>query len=161
MLLIYKTRTYKKAPYCGTLHGSMQIGVAKATCFDGSYQQLRDTPMFNRDIVSIEDPFVWKQDHLYHMIAKNMRGNVCGQKHGGMHATSLDGIEWTVVENDLAYSRNVAWDDGKTELMGSLERPFLLFENGIATYAFFCTSNGTQGFLDATDTWTVCIPLRK
>ena len=49
----------------------------------------------------------------------------------------------------------------KLELMGSLERPFLLFENGKPAYAFFGTSNGTQGFTDATDTWTVCIPLKQ
>lgn len=161
ILLVYKTRTYKKPPYTGTLHGSMQIGVARAQNYHGPYQQISDTPVFNRDIISIEDPFVWKENSLYHMIAKDMRGDVCGQKHGGMHAVSEDGIHWEAIKGELAYSRLILWDDGKQELMGSLERPFLLFENGKPTYAFFGTSNGTQGFIDATDTWTVCIPLKQ
>ena len=49
----------------------MQIGVAKAQSYSGPYQQVRDTPVFNRDIISIEDPFVWKENNQYHMIAKD------------------------------------------------------------------------------------------
>ena len=50
----------------------MQIGVAKAQNYSGPYQQVRDTPVFNRDIISIEDPFVWKENNQYHMIAKDI-----------------------------------------------------------------------------------------
>lgn len=95
------------------------------------------------------------------MIAKDIRGDVCGQKHGGMHAISPDGIHWEVIPSELTYTRGLHWDDGKTELMGLLERPFLLFENGKPAHAFFGTSNGTQGFTDATDTWAVCIRLKQ
>ena len=52
---------------------------------------------------------------------------------GSVHAFSEDGLRWAPQKGVLAYSKEVLWDDGKG---GSLERPFLLFENGKAAYAF-------------------------
>ena len=45
-------------------------------------------------------------------------------------AHSTDGVHWTVDIDPKAYSRTVEWEDGKVEMQGQLERPFLLFENG-------------------------------
>lgn len=47
------------------------------------------------------------------------------------------------------------------ERFGSLERPFLLFENGKAAYAFFATSNGEDDFMTAKGTWNMVIPLKE
>ena len=46
----------------------------------------------------------------------------------------------------------------KTVFIG---RPFLLFENGKAAYAFFATSNGEDDFMTAQGTWNMVIPLKE
>ena len=69
-----------------------------------------------------------------------------------VHAFSEDGLRWAPQKGVLAYSKEVLWDDGKVRRMGSLERPFLLFENGKAAYAFFATSNGEDDFMTAKGT---------
>lgn len=161
VLLIYKTRGYKQPPYIGQLHADMMFGVAKASHFTKPFRPLCDTSLFANQAVHLEDPFIWRTADGYEMIAKDMTGNICGEVFGGIHASSSNGTDWTLHTGELAYSRNILWDDGVTEQMGSLERPFLLFEHGIATHAFFATSNGWNNFIDATDTWNMVIPLKS
>ena len=93
------------------------------------------------------------------MIAKDMSGSLCGERFGGMHAVSTDGIHWEINRGELAYSRKVLWDDGVEVEMGNLDRPFILFEDGKPTHLFFATSDGTDGFMDASRTWNMVIPL--
>lgn len=59
-----------------------------------------------------------------------------GKLRQRVHAFSEDGLHWAPQKGVLAYSKEVLWDDGKVRRMGSPERPFLLFENGKAAYAF-------------------------
>ena len=92
--------------------------------------------LFQMEERELEDPFIWRTDDEYEMIVKDMDGRICGQRGGGVHAFSEDGLHWAPQKGVLAYSKEVLWDDEKVRRMGSLERPFLLFENGKAAYAF-------------------------
>lgn len=158
--MIYKSRSYRGKPYKNPLHGPMNIGIAKAEHFLKPHCAVLTSPLFDQSL--IEDPFVWKENGTYHMIAKDMFGTICGEKHGGVYAASQNGIDWKMKQNYLAYSRTVLWDDQKVEKMGSMERPFILFENGEATHMYFATSDGREnGFLDAKNTWNMVIPLKK
>lgn len=152
VLLIYKARRYE-----GHTHGKMTFGVAKAAHYDGPYEVMSDIPLFPPEI-HLEDPFVWRTDEGYELIAKDMEGNLCGEKYGGIHASSTDGVNWQI-DSSIAYSRNVRWDDGSTRTMGNLERPFLLIQNGKPTHLFAATSDGKKGFHDAAHTWNMVIPL--
>ena len=105
--------------------------------------------------------FVWKQNGFYEMIAKDMTGEVCGEKYGGIHGYSKDGLHWEINKGELAFSRKVLWDDGKEEVMGNMDRPFILFEDGKPAYLFFAVSNGTDSFYDASETWNMVIPLKQ
>ncbi|GIP33254.1 glycoside hydrolase family protein [Paenibacillus sp. J2TS4] len=154
VLLIYKARRYE-----GNIHGKMMIGSARAPHYNGPYQVVSENPVFPPEKIHLEDPFIWKTSTGYEMIAKDMEGHLCGEKLGGIHAYSEDGLDWKLADDPHAYSRNIVWDDGKTRLMGNLERPFLLFQNGKPTHLFAATSNGTKGFHDATETWNMVIPL--
>lgn len=107
------------------------------------------------------DPFVWKENGLYRMIAKDMHGNVCKEKYGGVYAWSESGEQWNVVKGQTAYSRNVLWSDGQVRLMGNLDRPFILFEEGKARCIYFAVSDGTDSFMDASNTWNAAIPLKQ
>lgn len=161
VLLMYKARGYNPPPYIGLLHGDMTLGVAYGQTYQGPYRVLQDDPLFPPQ-VSLEDPFIWNSGSEYEMIAKDMTGNICGEKYGGVHAYSTDGRHWDICMGELAYSRKVLWDDGETRLMGNLERPFILFDDmGKPTHLFFATSDGTNGFHDATQTWNMVIPLKQ
>lgn len=161
VLLMYKSRTYKKPPYVGLLHSDMTLSVARAPQYEGPYRVVQEEPLFPPEKIHLEDPFIWHTGERYEMIAKDMNGNVCGEKYGGVHAFSPDGQHWTMCEGERSYTRNILWDDGVVRTMGNLERPFILFdENGEPTHMFFATSNGTRGFYDATETWNMVIPLK-
>lgn len=152
VLLIYKARQYE-----GHGHGKMTFGVARAPHYEGRYLVMSEEPLFPPD-VHLEDPFIWRTEDGYELIAKDMDGNLCGEKYGGVHASSTDGMNWRI-HPSLAYSRNVSWDNGVTRTMGNLERPFLFFQNGKPTHLFAATSDGTKGFHDATQTWNMVIPI--
>lgn len=159
VLMIYKARAYVAPPYEGLLHGPMTIGVARAEQPAGPFKVLKDETVFPPE-VDIEDPFVWKTPEGYQLIAKDMQGTICGEKHGGVHAHSANGVDWVLEKGSKAYSRTVLWDDGAQQTMGSLERPFVLFENGKPTHMFFATADGPGGFANATRTWNMVIPLK-
>ncbi len=154
VLLIYKARRYE-----GNGHGPMTIGAAYGDHYAGPYRVLNDEPLFPPDSFHIEDPFIWRTAEGYDMIAKDMEGSLCGEKYGGIHARSKDGMEWSLHEDPLAYSRTVVWDDGSVQTLGNLERPFLLIQNGQPTHLFAAVSDGKDGFMDATETWNMVIPL--
>lgn len=154
--LVFKARRYNPPPYTGALHGPMTLGVAAAPGFAGPYKVLNTAPLFDHEM---EDPFIWEDEAGLHLIAKDMTGEVCGEKFGGAYAHSADGVNWRLEKGKLAYSRTVLWDDGKTRVMSSLERPFLLLEEGRPRCLFFAASDGTDNFLDASDTWNMAIPL--
>lgn len=154
VLLIYKARRYE-----GNTHGKMMIGAARADHYRGPYRVLSDDPVFPPERFHIEDPFVWKTEVGYALIAKDMDGNLGGEKHGGIQAWSPDGVAWRLAEKPQAYSRRITWDDGTVQVMGNLERPFLLFQNGKPTHLFAATADGSGGFRNASNTWNMVIPI--
>ncbi|MDA3960618.1 MAG: glycoside hydrolase family protein [Planctomycetota bacterium] len=153
VLLFYKSRTVDRGP--------LQIGMARAPAIRGPYAAVADHPAFSFDDPEqhVEDPYLWHEDGVYQVIMKDMTGGVCGAHHGGIHAWSANGEDWTVADDPLAYSRDVVWDDGATETMGSFERPFLLIQDGRPTHLFAATADGPGGFWNADNTWNMCIPL--
>ncbi|WNR45410.1 glycoside hydrolase family protein [Paenibacillus roseipurpureus] len=155
VLLIYKARQY-----IGNGPGHMTIGAAKAANYLGPYLPVADEALFPETMI-IEDPFIWRTSGGYELIAKDMTGHICGEKYGGMQASSMDGRHWTAREGRQAYSRTVRWDDGTVTLLGNMDRPFLLFQENRPTHLFFAASDGTNSFLDASDTWNMVIPLRQ
>ena len=161
ILLIYKSRSYKEPPYIGELHGKMQFGAAQAQSACGEYKRISDVPLFGG--FELEDPFIWRDNDGYNMMAKDMSGEICGEPMGGVYASSADGVQWNFKKNLLFYSRKILWSDGRVREMGNLERPFMLFENGVPSYVFFATSDGKDGmgFANCTKTWNMVIPLKK
>lgn len=153
-LLIYKARRYE-----GNTHGRMTIGAARADHYRGPYRVIKEGPIFPPEQFHLEDPFIWRAKDGYELIAKDMDGNLCGEKYGGIHAYSSDGASWQLFANPRAYSRQITWDDGTTQLLGNMERPFLLFEDGRPTHLFAAVSDGTKGFSDAANTWNIAIPI--
>jgi hypothetical protein len=158
-ILVFKSRAYKKTfPY----ETSMMIGVAKAPHFTGPYTVVGNEPIFGEAKVGeIEDPYLWRDQDGYHMIAKDQRGSISGHKHAGILVHSQDGVTWRADKNPLAYSKTIRWDNGQTQTMGQLERAFILIEEGVMTHMFFATMDGPGGFNNATRSWNMALKLRQ
>lgn len=155
VLLIFKSRRYE-----GLQQSRMMLGVAKAAHYLGPYEVVGDEPVFGPDRMGeVEDPFIWRSEQGYEMIAKDMSGKLVGERHAGVHAISGDGVNWKIAPKPKAWTRTLRWDDGKTTTMGQLERPFLLFENGRPTHLFAATGDGAGGFHKMNTSFNVCIPL--
>jgi hypothetical protein len=157
--LIFKSRKYNDSfPY----HSSMKIGLATADSFEGPYTVAVKEPIFGVDKVGeIEDPFLWRDDSGYHLIAKDQRGVITGNMHSGVLAHSLDAIHWSLDDEPLAYSREIEWNDGQMIKMGQLERPFGLIQEGKLTHLFFATMDGPGGFGNSTKSWNMVVPLKS
>lgn len=155
--MIYKTREY-----IGGNSGPMKLALANSKDpLNRVYNRPLSMPLFGTNKTEIEDPFIWFRDKRYHMIAKDMTGDICGERHGGIYASSDDAVDWKLHRNQKSYSRKVLWDDGIIREMGSLERPSLLFdENGKATHMFFATADGPGGYSIADNTWNMVIPIK-
>ena len=158
VVLMFKSRRYKdKFPY----QSSMMIGIATAPKVEGPYTVTGNEPIFGEDkIGEIEDPFFWRDESGYHMIAKDQRGKITGEFHSGILAHSHDAVHWMVDKSPLSYSRTLKWNDGTTQTMGQLERPFILIQDGKPTHLFFATMDGPGGFNNSTKSWNMVIPLK-
>lgn len=137
--------------------GGLRLGATMAEKPEGPYERLKDDPIFD---VNVEDPFIWHSKEGFEMLAKDMTGEITGEKHAGVHAISKDGVDWHLAEPAKAYSRHVDWNDGKGTDQGSLERPQLLLEDGVPCYLFAATADGPGGFRQASRTWNMVIPLQ-
>jgi hypothetical protein len=159
VLIVFKARAYE-GPVAKPKHGAMKLGVAYAKNFLGPYEVISKGPILQgSEFGEVEDPFVWRTADGYEMIVKDMTGKIVGEKHAGVHVRSKDGLDWKLTESPKAWSRTVTWDDGVTQVMGQLERPFVLFENGKPIMLFAATADGPGGFNNAKNLWNVAIPL--
>jgi len=155
VLLMFKARRYE-----GTTHSGMMLGVARAPHYLGPYDVVGDQPIFSSSrFGEVEDPFVWKTGDGYEMVAKDMTGKLAGEKHAAIHARSTDGTDWTLADPPKAWSRTLRFDDGRTQTMGQLERPFLLIENGRPTFLFAAAGDGPGGFAHMTESFNLAVPL--
>lgn len=158
ILLIYKSSSKNSQP-------PLLLGAAEADSPQGEYHRLSDEPIFRFDTEAnlandVEDPFVWWADGHYELIMKDRFGHICGEDGGGIHATSPDGVHWTLSNPVKAYSRTIKWSDGTETHQANFERPFILIEDGKPAYLFAATGTGPAPW-NFERTWTMVIPLSK
>jgi hypothetical protein len=158
VLMVFKSRAYKdKYPY----QTPMFLGVARAPHFDKPFTVVSAQPIFGVGHGGeVEDPFIWKDKQGFHMIAKDQRGDITGERHGGFIAHSPDGERWKVDAAPRAYSKRLTWTDGRVQVMGQLERASILIENGVMTHMFFAAMDGSGGFQNGTRTWAQVVRLK-
>jgi hypothetical protein len=159
VILVFKARAYRdKYPF----QGDMTLGVAKAPRIEGPYTVASPEPIFGLGRGGeMEDPFLWKDAAGYHMLAKDQRGTITGEFHGGLLAHSKDAIHWQIDPNPKAYTRTVTWTDGTVQVMGQLERAYPLIENGVITHLFFAAMDGSGGFQNGTKSWSLVLKMKK
>lgn len=139
VLLLYKSAP---VPYPErNKNRRLSFGLAKAKSISGPYERLNlDKPLLiaGKD-VSVEDPYIWRADGTYHMIAKAMDSQLVPSQNG-FYAWSKDGLDWKLAEHPQAYDMKWIWSNGKEEKMKKRERPQVLLENGKPVMVFFATT---------------------
>jgi hypothetical protein len=135
-----------------------RLAYARAEQPLGPYRRVLQAPI---STAIVEDPFIWKQDSTYYILAKDMEGTITGEKHAGVFLTANDLTQWSLAEQPKAFSRKVQWSDGTQTVQGSFERPQLLIQHGKPTHLFAATADGPGGFRNANHTWNMVIPLKQ
>ncbi len=148
VILVYKS--------VGHQRDLLRLGVAVAESYQGPYVRASDEPIFRFDDTGdhVEDPYVWYEDGVFQMVMKDMRGGICGEAGGGIHAWSEDGVSWKLAEPVKAWSRRVEFDDGSARELRHVERPQVLVEDGRARWVFFAVMSE-----DGRDTWNMAVPV--
>lgn len=161
-LLVYKARSYANPPHTsGDMFSAMFLGVAYAEHYTKPFTRLSNKPIFSEAEGVLEDPFIYKTDNGYAMIAKDWKGTYTGDVGSMVYAQSTDGLHWKVSKTP-ACGREITWDNGKKQTMGNMDRPFILFDGNEATHLFVATNDGSEaGFATMTRSWNMCIPLKK
>jgi hypothetical protein len=134
----------------------LKLGVAKAAHYLGPYERIRDDYIFPDTFdYDIEDPYIWRQDGIYHMIAKLFEDGmqIIGENRAGCHATSPDGIHWTMLEK--GYSRTIEFKGDSSVTYHRAERAQLLIEEGVPKYLYLAVLSTNVGHKGV----NICIPI--
>jgi hypothetical protein len=152
---------YKSSRIDGAYGGPFHLGLAHAPHWTAPFRRVQEGPIFDWGSADkhVEDPYLWHDGERFHIIMKDMTGALCGEKHAGIHASSLDCRRWILSDPPKAYSRAVRWDDGVVRTMGSFERPQLLIQDGVPTHLYAATADGPGEFTNASTTWNLVVPL--
>jgi hypothetical protein len=89
-----------------------------------------------------------------------MEGRVCSQPKAGLLFRSDDGLNWSLVSRDPAYTRDLSWSDGTSSQQSFLERPQVLLQDGRLTHIYFATAVGSDHIGKVTSSWNQAIKLR-
>lgn len=109
----------------------IRLGVAEAERCDNEFVRRIGTPLELLSLEArVEDPHRWCSGDHFGAIMEDTNGDITGEKHGGVHALSLDGIYWNLATPMKAYSLRVQWPDSSCTVQAWLERLQLLPENG-------------------------------
>ncbi len=153
---------FKAVRYVNDRPGPMEIGIARASHYLGPYE-VEPQPIFAASQNNmIEDPFVWFQDEIYWMIAKDMSGAYCEEKHATIILSSPDGSHWDMATARKLYSRHITWSDGTAQELQNIDRPALLFEEGQPTLACFAAAKfHFGGNRPDNELWILTVPIQR
>ena len=134
-IMIYKgVGNQKPNPMLGpVLHG-----VAFADAPTGPFHKVPE-PIFRAGEINFpgEDPYVFAAKGKLFCILKDNGGAYYPKASRSLVLfESGDGINWSLADKPLVMTRNVRWQDGRTQEMTRLERPQLFCENGQPRFLF-------------------------
>ncbi len=128
-----------------------KVGLAVADHVLGPYEKHPDNPLVDYcdQGKQIEDPYVYLQDGVFHMLLADDAEGVL-RKHAGILVRSEDGIHWS--EPELGYDTSDVYLGGKVE---RFERPQVLMRDGRPAYLYLAANGGRYGTSSA-----VCLRVR-
>lgn len=147
--------------YRSNTPNGLRLGVAGATHLGAPFERLRDEPCIQFPAGHVEDPFVWWNGERFELVAKDMTGEITGERGAGMRAVSDDGLHFELAEPVKAYSRRIRWDDGTSTEFTHVERPSLLIENGKPVCLYVAAGLGEWPFQFDKSTRNVAVPIER
>ena len=91
-----------------------------------------------------EDPFIWRGSDRYWAVVKDNAGHFTKRGYSLALWESADGIDWKLALHPLVATPEVTWADGRKQKLDALERPQLLFDNGVPI-ALLCAAADAKG----------------
>ncbi|MBE9466628.1 glycoside hydrolase family protein [Dyadobacter subterraneus] len=140
IVLAYRSNTPK----------GLRVGIAIAKSLKDSFRRISNGPIGD---FNIEDPYLWLNKDNFEIIAKDMTGELTGEKHAGVRLISKDCRNWMLAITPKAYSRTISWSNLETKTLGSLERPQLLLLKNRPKYIFAASADNQGWEHDAENTW--------
>ena len=135
--------------YRSNSDGELKIGVARAENLGAPFIRLTDKPIFGDEPGrTVEDTFVWYNGENIELIAKDMSGDICGEKWGGIHMVSQDGVNFEPANETKSYSRRVKFKDGTEETAFHLERPNMMTEDGKPLMMCFAYATASDDYIN-------------
>lgn len=107
-------------------------------------------------VFAAEDPFIWHGGDRYWAVVKDNEGHFTGRGYSLALWQSTDGFAWKLAKHPFVSTPEITWADGRTQKLNALERPQVLFENGVPI-ALFCAAADNAS---RDGSFNVQIPLR-
>lgn len=142
-LMVYKAVGDKGKPPFG---GPVFHCVATSESPTGPFKK-HPNPIFVKEGVQFaaEDPFIWRGADRYWAVVKDNEGHFTKRGYSLALWESADGMDWKLSQHAfVANPSTIRWADGSPAKLNSLERPQLLFDNGVPI-ALLCAAADTPG----------------
>lgn len=105
--------------------GAVVCGMAVADHPLGPFTKAPNPILTNpEDPWSVEDPFLWYENDRFYAIAKDFQGYFTKSGRSAVALfESMDGFDWQLSSEPLAFLKELHWEDGTVELLDNMERP--------------------------------------
>ncbi|MFW6309081.1 MAG: glycoside hydrolase family protein [bacterium] len=131
----------------------LRMGIATADRFDSNYS-ISSFDLFPG--IRLEDPCIYYQNGIYHIICEDNQGKISGHTRWGVHLVSESGItNWKKGDPLIAYNHTITRENGEKFTFDRRERPQLIFdEKGNITHLITAVLSGGN-------TWCLVEPIKK
>ena len=103
----------------------------------------------------LEDFYMFKADHQYHIVCEDNVGGVSGHERWGVHLFSTDGItNWLKYDPVVVYDHDLIYEDNTVMHLVRRERPQLLITDGKITHLI-------NGVYDGQNSWCQPVELKN
>lgn len=101
----------------------LNLFIAQADKFDGRYQITAANLIPG---VKLEDPTLFFNNNLFHMVVEDNVGGLTGAVRHGAHLVSADALHWRRHQPAEVYTHTIKWTNGNSTTFDRRERPELM-----------------------------------
>ena len=122
----------------------LKVHLAQSNSYEGPFNILNENIWPE---APLEDFYLFKFNHQYHLICEDNNGSVSGHVKWGVHVYSSDGInDWQKYNPVIAYNHDIELSNGNILHCNRRERPQLIIENSAITYLITSVYDGTNSW---------------
>jgi hypothetical protein len=130
----------------------LRVAMAEADHYKGPYKVVNNNVWPD---CKLEDFYLFKSRHQYHLICEDNVGKVSGHERWGIHLYSDNGVDgWRRYDPVVVYDHEINYENDQTLHCTRRERPQLLIENGKITHLL-------TGVYDGKNSWCQPVKLKQ